>query len=102
MSKALRYIGIARKAGKLVFGTQMVCDTLRRGGKFTVFAANDASEATMKKLTDKTTFYGVGLTVLGITSAELGHSIGKTGAVAAVYVDDEGLSLAADKAAKEQ
>lgn len=95
MSRALSYIGIARKAGKLTFGTDAVCDALRRGGKNPVFAASDISEATEKKLTDKCAFYGVKLVRLDADTSELGHAIGKTGAVAAVYVTDEGLANAA-------
>lgn len=98
MTKALAYIGIAKKAGKLVSGTDMVCDTLRRGGKLPVFAASDVSDGTRKKLSDKCAFYGAELVTLDITSQELAHGIGKTGAVAAVYVNDDGLAKAALKA----
>lgn len=108
MSKALRYIGIAKKAGKLVFGTQMVCDALRSNSlkngdceNSAVFVASDVSEATLKKLTDKCSFYSAELVRLADTSSELAHGIGKTGAVAAVYISDEGLSKAAVSAAKE-
>lgn len=99
MASTLSYIGIAKKAGKLVSGTDMVCDTLRRGGKLPVFAASDASDGTRKKLSDKCTFYGAELITLDATSQELAHGIGKTGAVAAVYIIDEGLAEAARKAA---
>ncbi len=95
MTKALSYIGIAKKAGKLVSGTDMVCDTLRRGGKLSVFVAGDVSDGTLKKLSDKCAFYGAGIVKLDVTSTELAHGIGKTGAVAAVYIVDEGLSRAA-------
>ncbi len=98
MTKTLSYIGIAKKAGKLVSGTDMVCDTLRQGGKLPVFVASDASDGTRKKLSDKCTFYRAELVTLDATSQELAHGIGKTGAVAAVYINDEGLSNAARKA----
>ena len=95
MSRVLSYIGIAKKAGKLTFGTDAVCDALRRGGRNPVFAASDISAATEKKRTDKCTFYGVKLDRLDADTSGLGHAIGKTGAVAAVYVTDEGLANAA-------
>ncbi len=98
--RVLSYIGIARKAGKLIFGTDAVCDALRRGGKNPVFAASDISPATEKKLTDKCTFYGVKLIRLGADTASLGHAIGKTGTVAAVYISDGGLAKAAESAAE--
>ncbi len=98
MSRVLSYIGIARKAGKLTFGTDAVCDALRRGGKNPVFAASDISEATEKKLTDKCAFYGVSLIRIDADTATLAHAIGKTGTVAAVYISDGGLSRAAEDA----
>ncbi len=100
MSRVLSYIGIAKKAGKLTFGTAAVCDMLRKGGKNPVFAASDISSATEKKLADKCAFYGVKFVRLSENTAELGHSIGKTGAVAAVYISDNGIANAA-LAAKE-
>lgn len=96
MSRVLSYIGIAKKAGRLTFGTDAVCDALRRGGKNPVFAASDISSATEKKLTDKCAFYGVKLVKLEANTTQLGHAIGKTGAVAAVYITDNGLADAAE------
>lgn len=95
MNRVLSYIGIAQKAGKLVFGTDAVCELLRKGMKNPVFAASDVSSATKKKLTDKCTFYGVRLVMLEADTAMLGHAIGKTGAVAAVCITDEGIANAA-------
>lgn len=100
MSTPLGYIGIAKKAGKLVSGTDMVCDALRRGGKYPVYAANDISDGTRKKLSDKCGYYGAELIMLDIGSVDLAHGIGKTGAVAAVYINDEGLARAAKRAAE--
>ncbi len=97
MSTPISYIGIAKKAGKLVSGTDMVCDVLRRGGKLPVFAANDISDVTRKKLADKCAFYGAELIYINCSTADLAHGIGKTGAVAAVYINDAGLAAAAKK-----
>ena len=94
-ARALNYIGIAKKAGRLTIGTPNVCDALRRGTKFAVFMASDASEPTKKKLCDKCAYYGAELYVLSCTCGELAHRIGKTGTVAAVMIADAGLSRAA-------
>ena len=54
----LRALGLARRAGALVCGTPMICDALRSAKKpFLVVAANDISEGTRKKLTDKCGYY---------------------------------------------
>lgn len=99
--RALRYIGIARKAGRLVIGTPAVCDALRRGAGTAVFAARDISDGTRKRLFDKCAFYNAKLYVLPTGGGELAHIIGKTGAVAAVMITDAGLSLAAESSAPE-
>lgn len=94
-TRALGYIGIAKKAGRLASGTPNVCDALRRGAKYAVFMASDASESTKKRLSDKCAYYGAELYSLSCTCAELAHRVGKTGSVAAVTVTDAGLSRAA-------
>ena len=94
-NKALSYIGIARKAGKLAIGTPNVCDAMRRQADGVVFASSDASEATKKRLYDKCTYYGVRLCTLKVSGEELAHLVGKTGQVAAVMITDGGLTAAA-------
>ncbi len=100
--RALSYIGIAKKAGKLISGAPAVTDALRRGGKNAVFAAAGISQATEKRLCDKCSFYGARLIRLSCDGGELAKRIGKTGFVAAVMITDEGLSRAAEKAASEK
>ena len=47
----LRAIGLCRKAGRVVIGTDAVCEALRgREKPFGVFAANDVPENTEKPL----------------------------------------------------
>ena len=94
-----RYIGIARKAGKLLIGTPAVCDGLRRGDGDSVFASCDISEGTKKRLSDKCSYYGATLHILPTDGAALAHMIGKTGSVAAVMITDPGLASAARSAA---
>ncbi len=95
--RAMSYIGIAKKSGKLAIGTPAVCEALRRGEGNAVFAAGNISGGTMNKLEDKCSFYGAGLYVLAADAGELAHQVGKTGAVAAVLIRDAGLERAAVK-----
>ena len=93
--RLLGFLGLCRKAGKLICGTPQVCDSL--GSKKPpcfVLAAYDASNATKKKLRTQTDYYGVPLHIAEITAEELAHAVGKTGALAAVAVTDPGMGEA--------
>ena len=60
--KIIGLLGLAARAGKLIYGTPMVCDALREGKKvFYVFRAAGTSENTHKKIGDKCKFYNVEL-----------------------------------------
>jgi len=59
MNKIEGLIGLARKAGKLIVGTDSVIDQIRKNKVSLVLILNDASENTKKKLHDKCAFYGV-------------------------------------------
>ena len=99
--RVLRYIGIARRAGRLAVGTPAVCDALRRRDGGAVFASNDISDGTRKRLLDKCAFYGARLIVLPVGGEELARRLGKTGSLAAVMIKDEGLSHSAESFAVE-
>ena len=84
-------IGLCARARKLVVGTPLVCEALRKGGRTPVLAvieAADTSANTHDKLTSKCGFYRTPLYRIEATTEELGHAIGKAGVVAAVGVTD--------------
>ena len=91
--KLLSTLGLCARARKLVMGTPMVCEAMRdkRASVVAVLEASDTSAGTHKKLTDKCAFYGVPHYRLTASTQQLGHAVGKTGAVAAVGVTDESL-----------
>ena len=91
----LGFLGLCRKAGRLICGTPQVTEAL--GGKRApvfVVAAYDASPATQKKLRTQTEFYRVPLYTVEIGALELAHAVGKTGALAAVAVTESGMGEA--------
>ncbi|MFY9381251.1 MAG: ribosomal L7Ae/L30e/S12e/Gadd45 family protein [Eubacteriales bacterium] len=97
-------LGLAMSAGAVSVGVGLVIDAVRRAGKSDrrkkgsasrhvyVFCASDASEATKKRVFDKCAYYEIPVYELPITREELAHDIGKTGAVAAVAISNEGLA----------
>ncbi len=91
--KLLSTIGLCARARKLVVGTPIVCDALRRSkdAPLAVLEALDASANTHEKLVAKCAYYRTALYRIPANTAELGHAIGKNGFVAAVAVTDENL-----------
>ncbi len=93
--KAYGYIGLAKKAGLLSAGTDSVINSVRAKKSKIVIVAADASEGTMKKVTDKCAYYGVECIVFG-TCESVGNAIGK-GLTACVSVTDGNLASALKK-----
>ncbi|MBE6607516.1 MAG: hypothetical protein E7633_03025 [Ruminococcaceae bacterium] len=90
-----RILGLARRAGYLVFGTALVRDAIRgRKKPYLVLLASDASENSHKRIHDSCMFYNIPLAVIDITGEELGKIIGKSGDVVCVALTDEGMAKA--------
>ncbi len=91
--KLLSTVGLCARARKLVMGTDMVCESLRRrkDAPLAVLEACDTSANTHERLCAKCAYYRKRLYRLPVSTAELGHAIGKTGTVAVVAVTDENL-----------
>ena len=88
-------LGIAKKAGLVIAGTNLVTDSIRSGSvskcPHAVFLASDVSENTRKRITNCCTYYEVSLYSIPLTIAEIGDAIGKSGSVSAVGITDAGL-----------
>ena len=92
LKQLLFSIGLARKAGKVTVGTDMVCDEIRKNKIYLVLAAKDVSDNTKKKITDCCAYYKVKLHVCDLTKEALGKAIGKPFA-ACIGISDANLSL---------
>ena len=64
-------LGLAKKAGAVIAGTELVIESVRKKKACHVFICSDASLGTVKKITDKAKFYGVPVTKLDLTMSEL-------------------------------
>lgn len=92
LQKTLNALGLCAGARRLVIGTPMICEALRKPVKpFLVLCANDNSENTVKKLNDKCAFYGVTIVTLSANGEQIAAAVGKQSRVAAVAVTDENL-----------
>lgn len=78
----LKWIGLCKAAGGVTSGFDSVLGEVRCGKSKLVMISSDASDRTRKQLKDKCEFHGVKCVECGFTSDEIGHAIGRGGAVA--------------------
>jgi len=71
--KASGMIGLARRAGKLIWGEDTVLEAIRSGKAQLVLIAGDASDNTKKLFNDKCSYYRVKVFEYG-TKADFGHA----------------------------
>ena len=96
--KLMGLMGLAAKAGKLIYGAPMVCDAMRYGQRiFYVFRARGTSDNTKKRIDDKCKFYNVRLVDVELDMAEFAHRLGKSGELAVVALTDEGFAKGIEK-----
>lgn len=103
----LRMVGLCRKAGRTVIGTDMVCEHLRAQSKkrgdgnnknageteILVLEGADTSENTHKKISDKCIYYNVKHIRLNSSCSALGKAVGKS-QTAVVAIADASLCRA--------
>lgn len=82
-------LGLAARAGKLIYGTPMVCDALKDRKKiYYVFRAQGCSDNTHKRIGDRCKFYDVALIDVELDVSEFAHKLGKSGELAVVALTD--------------
>lgn len=75
MHKVLMLLGLAKRAGKVVVGTDAVISKLQANKLNLIFVASDASNATIDKIEKKAFYYNVTI-IKSFTSEELSRCIG--------------------------
>jgi len=70
-------LGLAKKAGRTVLGTDQICDALKNKRKSVaaVFMASGVSENTKKRLSDRCAFYQCPLHFLDMDTVSLWHCL---------------------------
>ncbi len=76
MDKRLNNLGLCQRANGLISGEENVISAIQANKIFYLFLANDASENTKKKITDKAKYYQIELDD-SYSSSELSKAIGK-------------------------
>ena len=91
-SKVLNMLGLSRRAGAVIIGTDLVTKSLPSGKVRLVIYACDASTNTEKKITDKCRFYNTKCIKSAYDGSVIAHAIGKESTVSVVGVTDENFS----------
>ncbi len=90
-------IGIAKKAGKTVIGTDMAQSAVRSKKKSVclLICSAEASDATLKRISNTAQYYKIPLYTVELGKAELAKCVGKRdGELSVVAVTDAGLAKA--------
>ncbi len=87
-NKFLFMLGLCRRAGKLITGTDLVTKSLPSKKTYLVIYTCDASANTEKKVTDKCRFYGVECLKTELDSCAVSSAIGKTGSICTLGIAD--------------
>lgn len=99
MNKAIRYLSLAAKAGKLVIGADDCLKAVKKGkGRLIVLAA-DAAPSAVKRANELASGRDIRIIVTEYTKAELAQAVGRGSSVALALLTDEGLSAAFTAAA---
>jgi len=88
-NKTENILGLAKKAGAIISGTELVIESVRKKRACHIFICSDASPGTLKKLSDKAEFYRVPVTKLNLTMSELAHCVGLSRLTAAVSLTNK-------------
>lgn len=86
--KLLSLLGLAARGRKLVCGTDLCRDSIRRGNAILTIVASDASANTKKRIIDACKYYESDMCIAPISSSELSHQIGKTGEIMVISITD--------------
>ena len=95
MHKVLMLLGLAKRAGKLIVGTDAVISKLQANKLDLIFVASDASAATIDKIEKKAFYYNVSI-IKSFTSLEISHAIG-TNNNKVLGISDQGFKKAIEK-----
>lgn len=94
MDKAIRYLSLAAKAGKLVIGADDCEKTVKKGKASLIVLAADAAPSAVKRGNELAGVRGTRIFKTVYTKAELAQAVGRGSSVALAVLTDEGLASA--------
>jgi len=94
MDKAIRYLSLASKAGKLIIGAEDCEKAAKRRIAALIVLANDAAPSAVKRAEQLSAAYNINVFKSLYTKTELAQAVGRGSSVALALLIDEGLSAA--------
>ncbi|MBQ9745598.1 MAG: ribosomal L7Ae/L30e/S12e/Gadd45 family protein [Clostridia bacterium] len=85
-------LSLARRAGKALCGTPLVCDAVRGGGVEFVLVSKYASENSKKRVLNCATHYKTKILYTELTPEALGAAVGKA-SLACIGITDKNLAF---------
>ena len=91
--RLLRMLGLARKAGKTVLGTEVICEQMRAKKKpVLILVSSGASDGTLRRLSHKSSFYSIPCLTVDVAPEVLGHLLGTARPLVSVGITDGGFA----------
>lgn len=91
--KFLSAIGLARRAGYAIFGTELVRSCAKSGKAKLIIVASDVSDNTRKEITDTAAFYNTECIISCYTMAQLSSAAGLLRNTSSLAVTDENMTV---------
>ena len=89
-SRILGAVGLASRAGKCAFGTEICVDMMRAGKGKLLLVASDISDNSHKKLVKTATYHKTPYMLTELCMSEISHAAGKKSNSAAILLTDSG------------
>lgn len=87
-------LGLACKAGSLIFGTELSLEAIKSGRSDSIFLACDASQNARRKINNAGAVYGADICHTGLTKEEIAQCIGKKKEISTVTVTNKNFTSA--------
>ncbi len=102
--KIISLLGIAKKAGKTVSGTDMTVQSIRKKASSVkvILLACDASANTVKRISNTASYYSVPIIRLSLGKDELGGYVNGGAELSVVGITDSGFAEAMKKATEKE
>lgn len=92
--KLFGMFGLAKKAGKVIAGTEQVTNNIRKGIPCIVYLSAEASDNTKKRIKNCCGYYNIELYEVDISIYDMAHTIGKKSAISAIAITDMSFTAA--------
>lgn len=91
--KFLLSLGLAKRAGQAVFGTEQVRDCAKSGKAKLIIVASDVSENTKKEILDTATYYKTECIISHCTMKELSDAVGLMRNISSIALLDRNITI---------